>query len=190
MIRRAQLCIDAGGNHFQHILRWYILSAVGYCINFCIYATLRTWATFLWPILYHYWHFILFCEELSIYIHNLKVSHYLHICNCDKQYLLHNVYTYRNADKSLARPGRKQATSMSKSSWTMDPTRSREMPSCSATDLAKIRRSSKISSWILSIISGVVGLRTYQHPGVCVCVTQQITHFLKPKFNHISTSNA
>ena len=36
------------------------------------------------------------------------------------------------------------------------PTRSREMPSCSATDFAEIRRSSKISSWILSIISGVV----------------------------------
>ena len=29
--------------------------------------------------------------------------------------------------------------------WTQ-PTRSREMPSCSATDLAEIRRSSKISS--------------------------------------------
>ena len=45
---------------------------------------------------------------------------------------------------------------MSKSSWMMDPTRSREMPSCSAIDLAEIRRSSKISSWIWSIISGVV----------------------------------
>ena len=45
---------------------------------------------------------------------------------------------------------------MSKSSWMMDPTRSREMASCSATDLAEIRRSSKISSWIWSIISGVV----------------------------------
>ena len=38
----------------------------------------------------------------------------------------------------------------------MDPTRSREMPSCSAIDLADIRWSSKISSWIWSIISGVV----------------------------------
>jgi len=44
---------------------------------------------------------------------------------------------------------------MSKSSWMMDPTRSREMPSCSATDLAEILLSSKISSWIWSIISGV-----------------------------------
>jgi len=42
----------------------------------------------------------------------------------------------------------------SKSSWMMDPTRSREMPSCSAIDLAEIRRSSQISSWIWSIISG------------------------------------
>ena len=40
--------------------------------------------------------------------------------------------------------------------WMMDPTRSREMPSCSAIDLSEIRWSSKISSWIWSIISGVV----------------------------------
>jgi len=33
MIRRAQLCIDAGGNHFQHLLWWFILSVFGYCIN-------------------------------------------------------------------------------------------------------------------------------------------------------------
>ena len=38
----------------------------------------------------------------------------------------------------------------------MDPTRSREMLSCSAIDLTEIRRSSKISSWIWSVISGVV----------------------------------
>jgi len=47
---------------------------------------------------------------------------------------------------------------MYKSSWIMDPTRSREMPSCSAIDLAEIRQSSKISSWIWSIISGVVAV--------------------------------
>jgi hypothetical protein len=40
------------------------------------------------------------------------------------------------------------------------------MPSCSAIDLNEIRPSSMISSWIWYIISGVVGLRTYQHPGV------------------------
>jgi len=52
---------------------------------------------------------------------------------------------------------------MSKSSWMMGPTRSRDMPSCSAIDLAKIQRSSKISSWIWSIISGVVTV--LGHPG-------------------------
>jgi hypothetical protein len=72
---------------------------------------------------------------------------------------------YRGADKSLPQPGRKQATSISKSSWMMDPYRSREMPSCSAIDLDEVRPSSKISSWIWSITSGVVGLRTYQHSG-------------------------
>jgi len=45
---------------------------------------------------------------------------------------------------------------ISKSSWMMDPSRSRELPSCSAIDLAEIRRSSKISLWIWSIISGVI----------------------------------
>jgi len=45
---------------------------------------------------------------------------------------------------------------MSKSSSMMDPTHSREMPSCSAIDLAKIWQSSKISSWIWSINLGVV----------------------------------
>jgi len=45
---------------------------------------------------------------------------------------------------------------MSKSSWMMDPSRSREMPSCSAIDLAEIWQYSKISSWIWSIISEVV----------------------------------
>jgi len=40
----------------------------------------------------------------------------------------------------------------------MDPTRLCEMPSCSAIDLAKIRRSSKISSWIWLLISGVVAV--------------------------------
>jgi hypothetical protein len=36
---------------------------------------------------------------------------------------------------------------MSKSSWMIDPTRSREMPSYSAIDLAEIRPSSKIPSY-------------------------------------------
>jgi len=45
---------------------------------------------------------------------------------------------------------------MSKSSWMMDPTSSHEMPSFSAIDLAEIRRSSMISSWIWLIISRVV----------------------------------
>jgi len=45
---------------------------------------------------------------------------------------------------------------ISKSSWMMGPTRWSEMPSCSAIYLAKIPLSSKFSSWICSIISGVV----------------------------------
>ena len=45
---------------------------------------------------------------------------------------------------------------ISKSSWMMGPTRSREMFSRSVIDLAEIWRSSKISSWIWSVNSGVV----------------------------------
>ena len=45
---------------------------------------------------------------------------------------------------------------MSKSSWMMDPTHSRNLLSCSALDLVEILRSSKTSSWIWSIISGLV----------------------------------
>ena len=52
---------------------------------------------------------------------------------------------------------------MSKSSWMMDPTRSRVMARCSAIDLAEIWCSSKISSWIWSIISGV--FTVLGHPG-------------------------
>jgi len=52
---------------------------------------------------------------------------------------------------------------MSKSSWMMDPTHSRDMPSFSAIDLAEILQSSKISSWIWSIIAGVVTV--LGHPG-------------------------
>ena len=45
---------------------------------------------------------------------------------------------------------------MFRSSWMMDPISSREMPSCWVIDLAEIRRSSKINSWIWSIITGVI----------------------------------
>jgi len=45
---------------------------------------------------------------------------------------------------------------ISKSSWMMDPARSRKIPSCSAIDLAEIRRSFKVILWIWTIISGMV----------------------------------
>jgi hypothetical protein len=45
---------------------------------------------------------------------------------------------------------------ISNSSWTLDPTRSREVSSCSAIDLAEIWWSSKIGSWMWTIMSGVV----------------------------------
>ena len=43
---------------------------------------------------------------------------------------------------------------MSKPSWMMGPFRACEMSSCSTIDLTEIRRSSKIRSWIWSIIRG------------------------------------
>jgi len=55
---------------------------------------------------------------------------------------------------------------MNKSSWLMDPNSAREMPSCSAIDLTEIRPSSKIISWICSIISGtfIVSFRPGRGP--------------------------
>jgi hypothetical protein len=67
MIRFAQLCIDAGGNHFHHLLWWYILSAFGFYINFCIYAMLHTQATFPWPTLYIWHHIKFLCTHSVIF---------------------------------------------------------------------------------------------------------------------------
>ena len=63
----------------------------------------------------------------------------------------------------------------STSTWIMDPTRSHEMPSCSAIDLAEIRRSCKMSSWIWSIISGVVTV--LGRPGRGASQVEKITTF-------------
>ena len=74
------------------------------------------------------------------------------ICS-DDRHRWHLWFAFRHFGTHLSETFR-----MSISSWMMDPTRSREMPSCSAIDLAEIRRSSKISSWIWPIISGVVNV--------------------------------
>ena len=68
----------------------------------------------------------------------------------------------------------------------MDPTRSCDLPNCSAIDLAEIRRSSKINSWIWSIFSAVVGLRTNQHPGTH-CDVKRATCFWCKNVGYIST---
>ena len=67
-IRRAQLCIDAGGTHFQHLLWRYILPAFGYCINFCIFAMLRNRANFSWRILYQVY------KCIYVESHNAEIS--------------------------------------------------------------------------------------------------------------------
>ena len=82
---------------------------------------------------------------------------------------------------------------MSKSLWVMDPTRSREMPSCSSIDLAEIQQSSKISSWIWSIISGVVTV--LGHPGRGTSQVEKsprlnwTTHFLMVAYNGACSRN-
>ena len=63
---------------------------------------------------------------------------------------------------------------MSKSSWMVDPTHLHEMPSCSAIYLAKIQQSSKISSWIWSIISTVVTV--LGHPGRGTSQVEKLPH--------------
>ena len=64
---------------------------------------------------------------------------------------------------------------MSKSSWIMDPARSREMPICPAIDLAEIRWSSKITPWTWSIISGVITV--LGRPGRGASQMEKITTF-------------
>ena len=56
----------------------------------------------------------------------------------------------------------------------MDPACSSEMPSCSAIDVAEIWRSSKISSWIWSIIPGVVTVLC--HPGWGASQVEKLPH--------------
>jgi len=46
----------------EKVARLPFAFAFGYCIHFCIYAMLRTRATFSWPILY------------TKYCHNVKIS--------------------------------------------------------------------------------------------------------------------
>ena len=53
-----------------------------------------------------------------------------------------------------------EISQMSKLSWIMEPTYSHEMPSCSDINLGEIWRSTKNSSWICSIISGVLTVRS------------------------------
>ena len=74
---------------------------------------------------------------------------------------------------------------MSKCSWMMNPSRSREMSSFSATDLAG--RSFKISLWIFSTIYGVLIL--YVRPGRGATQVEKLqrfrwaTHFLTAEYN-------
>ena len=80
-----------------------------------------------------------------------------------------------------------------RSSRMMEPTRPREMPSCSPIDLAVIRRSSKISSWIWSIITGVVtvlgrpgrGASQVEKSPCLICATQ----FLMVAYDGACSSN-
>jgi len=75
----------------------------------------------------------------------------------------------------------------------MKPVRSREMPSCSALDLGEIRRSSKISSWIWSIISRMVTV--LDRPGRGASQVEKsphlnrVTHFLTMPYDGACSPN-
>jgi len=83
---------------------------------------------------------------------------------------------------------------ISKFSGMMQSTRSREMPSCSATELAEIWRSSKISSWIWSIIFWVVTV--LGRPGQAASQVEKsprlnwATQFLTVEYNVANYPNA
>ena len=74
----------------------------------------------------------------------------------------------------------------------MDPTRSREMPSCLVIDLDEIRWCYKISSWIWSIISRVVTVLGRPERGASQVEKSprlnQATQFLAVAYNGVYSS--
>jgi len=83
-------------------------------------------------------------------------------------------YTYRSADKSLARPGRKQANVSVRMAWISFRAllcRKKKLMTARVLMLLKSRASLMFPSLFLFL----VGLRTYQHPGTNI-TTLFVTH--------------
>ena len=82
---------------------------------------------------------------------------------------------------------------MSKSSWMMHPTRSREMPSCSAIDLVEIQQTSNFSSSMWSIFSGVVNVLGRPGRGALQVEKSPLlnwaTHFLTVAYDGVCSRN-
>ena len=107
------------------------------------------------------------------------------------------IYIHRGAEKSLARPGKKQANVSIRMAWISFgalPCRNRNLMTARVSILLKSRASLTCSE----LVSFLVGLRTYQHPlyildadmslaYICVCVYIYIyTYiFFVKSHNHI-----
>jgi len=74
---------------------------------------------------------------------------------------------YRGADKSLARPGRKQANVSVRMAWISFGA----LPCKGGGGLMTACVSMLLKSRAYELVSFLVGLRTYQHPVVCKVVT-------------------
>jgi len=73
---------------------------------------------------------------------------------------------FRGAYKSLARPGRKQAyvsIRMACISFGALPCRKKKLDNSSRLDVVEITR---VPDMLPELVSFLVGLRTYQHPGI------------------------
>jgi len=76
----------------------------------------------------------------------------------------------RGADKSLARPGRKQANVSVRMAWISFgalPCRKKKLDNRSRLDVVEIAH---VAWHVSELVSFLVGLRTYQHPGTLLQV--------------------
>ena len=74
--------------------------------------------------------------------------------------------SYRGADKSLAQPGRKQANVSVRMAWisfSTLPCRKKKLDDSARLDVVEIAH---VCDMLPSFVSFLVGLRTYQHPGM------------------------
>ena len=96
---------------------------------------------------------------------------------------------YKGADKTLTRPGRKQANVSNRMAWISFGALQKKK---TWWQLASRCRWNRARPWHASeLVSFLVGLRSYQHPCMCMCIYVYILHygpvsFIISHFQHIA----